>query len=133
MREPDFITARLEVRVPRGREPAGRPPKHKDPLWVAIRNLKTFGLKELVFAASTDTNRVSPGAASMFLHRLVRAGYLIVLRKAARGRGAIWRLKPSMDTGPRPPVVRSIRAHVLWDPNLKKFVGEPPIAKEVSP
>jgi hypothetical protein len=131
MRDPEFHTAALSVRVARGREVTGRPATAKEPLWVAIRTLKSFGLKELVFAASTET-RISHGAASMFLHRLKRAGYLTVTRKAAPGRSAIWRLKPGMNTGPRPPVLRSVRATMLWDPNLKQFVGEPPIAKEAS-
>lgn len=126
-----FERATLQLRIPREREAIGRPPTQKEPLWVAIRTLKTFGVKELVFAASTDT-RIPPASALVFLHRLTRAGYLTVVRKASRGRGAIWRLKPGMNTGPKPPVQRTVRAVVLWDQNLKAFVGEPPIAREVS-
>jgi hypothetical protein len=131
MREPDFHTAALTVRVARGREVTGRPSTQKQPLWVAIRNLKTFGLAELLFVVADP--KIKPASALVFLHRLTRGGYLTVVRKASPGRGAIWRLKPRMDTGPRPPVQRSIRATVLWDQNLKAFVGETPVAKEVSP
>lgn len=131
MRDPEFHTAALPVRVARAREITGRPSTQKEPLWVAIRTLKTFGLTELLFVV--DDPKIKPASARVFLHRLTRGGYLAVLRKASPGRGAIWRLKPRMDTGPRPPVQRSIRATVLWDPNLKAFVGELPIAKEVAP
>jgi hypothetical protein len=130
MRDPDFHSAQLTVRI-RLERVTGRPPTQKDPLWVAIRTLKTFGLTELLFIVADP--RIKPASALVFLHRLTRAGYLTVIRKAAPGRGAIWRLKPGMSTGPKPPVQRSIRATVLWDQNLKAFVGAPPIAREVSP
>lgn len=96
-------------------------------LWTTIRNLKTFGLAELKFGATTGDVKPSYAATRVFVLRLVTAGYLT---RVSRG---VFRLKPGMDTGPQPPERRALRAKVMWDPNRKKFVGEPPLAKEVLP
>jgi hypothetical protein len=106
------------------------PATAQEQLWTAARGLASFGLRELMFAATTPETRPTYSATKVFVHRLARAGYLVSLpRPGSRA----WRLKPGMNTGPRPPERRRLRADVLWDPNLKAFVGEPPVAKEVAP
>lgn len=107
-------------------------------LWIAMRNLTAgFSLAELMFAATTEDVTPDKQTAGRFVRQLHSAGYLAVTRTARRGgvkgRGgaAAWRLKPGMNTGPLPPVLKHINGKAVWDPNLKKFMGEPPIAKEV--
>jgi len=107
-------------------------------LWIAIRNLKTgFSLPELVWAATTPEMKPNTQTAGCFVRRLCKAGYLTVTKTTRRGgvngRGgaAAWRLKPGMDTGPLPPSLKHINGKSVWDPNLKKFMGTAPIAKEV--
>ena len=107
-------------------------------LWIAIRNLTTgFSLAELVFAATTDDVKPKMQTAGCFVRRLHRAGYLAVTKTSRRGgvegRGgaSAWRLKPGMNTGPLPPSLKHINGKSVWDPNLKKFMGNAPIAKEV--
>jgi hypothetical protein len=101
-------------------------------IWTAIRALKQFTLPELVFAATTPECRFGAVWAKRYLTMLHQAGYLVQLKPAAgQHRHATWRLKPSMDTGPRPPERRRITTDALWDPNLKKFVGDEPVASEV--
>jgi hypothetical protein len=99
-------------------------------LWTAIRTLKSFGLRELMFAASTPEVAPTYALAKRYAAYLTRAGYLSV--KANAGKHT-WRLKPGMNTGPLPPAIQEVRAEVMWDRNLKAFVGEAPIASEVSP
>ncbi|MFH0302658.1 hypothetical protein AAFX91_36940 [Bradyrhizobium sp. 31Argb] len=107
------------------------PSTAQEQLWRTIRNLKSFGLTELVFAATTE--EVAPGyqTAKRYVCRLTTAGYLT----EQRSRGAIkavYRLKPGMDTGPKPPEARKLEAELMWDPNKRVLVGAAPIASEVS-
>ena len=53
-------------------------------------------------------------------------------------RGSIsqtWRLRPGMNFGPLAPCFKAVRANAIYDPNLKKFVGEPvaAVVEEVAP
>lgn len=107
-------------------------------LWNAMRNLPgAFSLAELVFAASTDDVKPNKQTAGCYVRRLYNAGYLSVAKQTRRGgvngRGgaAAWRLKPNMNTGPLPPSLKHINGKSVWDPNLQKFVGKAPIAREV--
>jgi hypothetical protein len=94
-------------------------------LWNAIRTLKTFTLPELLLPASTPIRTLW---ARRYLTMLHCAGYLVQLQTAAgKHRPATWRLKPGMDTGPKPPERRRITTVALWDPNVKKFIGQPPV------
>lgn len=130
------------VKAPRVR-PDGSvvpPTTAHEQLWIAIRNLTTgFSLAELMFAATTEEVKPDKQTAGRFVRQLQSAGYLAVTRTTRRGgvkgRGgaAAWRLKPGMNTGPLPPSLKHINGKSVWDPNLKKFMGEPPIAKEVKP
>lgn len=109
-------------------------------LWIAMRNLSAgFSLTELMFAATTEEVKPNKQTAGRFVRELHNAGYLAVTRTTRRGgvngRGgaAAWRLKPGMNTGPLPPSLKHVDGKAVWDANLKKFMGEPPIAKEVKP
>jgi hypothetical protein len=100
-------------------------------VWTAIRALKTFGLAELVYAATTDDVKVTAAFARRYLHRLTVGGYLAVAQPhAGRHRKQIWRLVPKNNTGPKPPV--PYRVTVMWDQNLNVEIGDYPIAEEVA-
>lgn len=102
---------------------------HQEQLWTAIRNLKQFGVDELVFVARTDS-AISKSYALRYLRRLTEVGYLSVVQKqAGRHRKQVWRLKPSKDTGPLPPV--RLGVEVMWDQNLRAEMGDA-IAEERS-
>lgn len=85
-------------------------------MWTAMRSLKQFKLKELAYTASTEQSPVPISVAQAYVHRLKTAGYVIALTR--------WdfRLKPSMDTGPRSPKI--LKAHVVFDANLNKLMGD---------
>ena len=74
-------------------------------LWIAMRGLGTFTGQELALAASTDEVVVSPAVARKYVAALRRAGYVQALPGQGR-RHVRMRLKPSMNTGPNPPVLR---------------------------
>jgi hypothetical protein len=114
------------------RDGSKAPPCKQQQMWVAMRALARFSTAELAMAASTDDAKVDEVAAQSYIVRLHAAGYLAVVTPAKRriGGRAIWRLKPSMNTGPRAPQV--MRTRFVWDPNREAVMGGPAAAEEVS-
>ena len=90
-------------------------------LWRSIRMIKEFDERELTMVASTEQLPVSLMHARNYISTLNRAGYLTVIKKhAITGGRARYRLKPNMNTGPKPPRKRSVKQ--LFDPNLDQVV-----------
>lgn len=98
-------------------------------LWTAIRSLAAFDVQELAIAASTEDVSVRSKSAQAYVYRLELAGYLQVLRRGKAATPGIWRLKPAMNTGPKPPKI--LRSKLVYDANLKKIMG-PVLAEEVA-
>lgn len=98
-------------------------------LWNAMRSLSSFDAKELAIAASTADVPVQRTTALAYIKRLETASYLQVLRTGKAASPGIWRLKPSMNTGPKPPKI--LRTKLVYDANLKKIMGTL-IAEEVA-
>lgn len=129
--EPDVSIAGACWRVVR--RPTKLPPLSKDGLavrsgqsamWLAMRALKSFDATELSLASSTEERRVTLETAKSYLRRLDAAGYLAIKRPAKKGPGSrltVYRLKPSMDTGPEAP--RILRTHLVYDPNRNEVMG----------
>jgi hypothetical protein len=133
---PHYRLLRHVARAPRVRaDGSAIPPAAQDNLWTAMRSLPSFGLDELVFAATTPEVKPKKSTARRFVGFLLKAGYLNSqpAPHGLRHRGRVFRLKPGMNTGPSTPCKREICAGMAWDPNLKKFVGEAPITSEVLP
>lgn len=106
-------------------------PTGQQQMWNAIRSLKSFNYVELAHAASTDTRQIGSGTAKTYTNALGRAGYLALLHKAKPGTPAVWRLKPSMNTGPHAPMI--MRTKFVWDQNRAEVVGAAEKAAEVRP
>ncbi|MBS7552063.1 hypothetical protein KHC23_00115 [Ancylobacter dichloromethanicus] len=107
-------------------------PTANEQMWRAMRSLATFDAKEIAFAASTDVVTVNEVAAKDYIKRLAGAGYLVVVQEAKagrKGRPAIWRLKPAMNTGPLPPLI--MRTKFVWDANRQVVMGPAATAEEV--
>lgn len=96
-------------------------------MWTAMRRLKAFSIPELAIAATTDECRVARSTAKCFCRLLKDAGALQVLSTSKR---RVYRLKPSANTGPKPPVV--LRCSVVWDQNKGRPIGDV-IAEERAP
>lgn len=102
----------------------------QDQMWRVIRMSGSGGLTatDLALTASTEDHPVKLTTAQAYLKALHRAGYLAVLRpgrpghKPGTGSLTVYRLLPSMRTGPLAPQVQRIKA--VWDPNLCRHVGQ---------
>ncbi|TYC53812.1 hypothetical protein FMN50_13650 [Rhodobacterales bacterium] len=95
----------------------------QDQLWTAIRALSGFDTRELAIAASTDDVVVAVETAKSYARHLEAAGYLQVLRPGSGPVSRIWRLKPSMNTGPTAPKI--LKSKMVYDPNRKEIMGAP--------
>jgi hypothetical protein len=98
-------------------------PSLQQRVWTAVRSQRGgFTEADIAFAAGDDKPLPRP-AVSLYIRRLLRAGYL-----APQGEG--FRLKPGMSTGPRAPSVH--RLTLLWDPNIKRVVVGDHVAEEAA-
>jgi hypothetical protein len=91
----------------------------KRQMWNIMRSPSAragFTSRDLVFYGSTDETPVSRYAATAFIRTLFRAGYLVDLGRRR------YRLKPSMNSGPLPPIVMA--GEIVWDQNRKTVAGE---------
>lgn len=96
-----------------------------DHLWRAIKMLGLFNARDLAASASLPEWPISDEQAARYAGDLARAGYLL---ERHDDRGAVWRLKRRMNTGPAAP--RVLRARFVWDPNLARVVGDSVMAEE---
>ncbi|MFG1318038.1 hypothetical protein [Xanthobacter autotrophicus] len=129
---PTYRLARRPVEAPRlERDGTVSPPTGQQQMWNAIRALKAFNFVEVAHAASTDTRQISSSTAKAYVNALGRAGYLSVLHAGKPGVATLWRLKPSMNTGPIAPAI--MRTKFVWDANRAQVVGAAEPAAEVQP
>ncbi|WP_297588201.1 hypothetical protein [Roseibium sp.] len=96
-------------------------------MWTAIRNLHQFTKQELSIASTTNDVPVSVKTAQSYACMLEKAGYLQILRPGGPNVARIWRLKPSMNTGPNAPKI--LKSKMIYDPNRQQIMGRP-IAQE---
>lgn len=92
----------------------------REQLWRAIRILREFSAVELRVAASTPAVPVLLSEARFYLGKLCRAGYLLRVRRGVPGRMARYRLMPTRNSGPKPPMVQA--SGDVYDPNLQRVV-----------
>jgi hypothetical protein len=99
-------------------------------MWNAMRALGSFTAPELSVAASTEETPVAPETAKSYTALLARAGYLKVERAGNPRRPSLYRLKPSMNTGPEAPAI--LRTKLVFDRNRNEIIGRV-VAEEVAP
>jgi hypothetical protein len=96
-------------------------------IWNAMRALPSFSSIDLAVTATTPDVGVLKATANRYARHLQDAGYLQILRLGGAKVQRIWRLKPSMNTGPNPPKI--LRTKAVYDTNRKVIMGTP-IAEE---
>jgi hypothetical protein len=96
-------------------------------MWTAMRCLSQFTKHDLAIAAATDDLPISVHSAATYIHHLLKAGYLLIMRPSRSRNPAVWRLKPSMNTGPEAP--RILKTKVVYDVNKGQVMGAP-VAEE---
>lgn len=93
----------------------------QEQMWRTLRMLQAdTNARELAAHASTPAIAVAEAASADYLQVLYHAGYLVRTREGGPAVQARYRLAPSKNTGPRPPMV--CRTRVLYDPNLDEVV-----------
>ena len=101
----------------------------QEQMWRALRMLKgDINWRELAAMASSTRAPVAPAAAADYLAMLNRAGYLVLVHEGKPGTQARYRLSPSRNTGPHPPMI--CRTKVVYDPNEDKVVWQPTVTEE---
>lgn len=111
---------------------AGRYGRVRQHMWNILRGPQArsgIAADELVMLAETAEFPILLGTAKEYLQKLEAAGYLVVDQAAARNRLTRYRLRPSMNSGPRAP--KLLKTEVVYDPNRKVVVGQA-LAEEVS-
>lgn len=101
-------------------------------MWTVMRGPLArdgFTYNDLMLWGSTDDVEICRETAKNYIRHLAKAGYLIEARPTAFNEANIWRLKPSMNTGPRHPLV--LLARVVLDQNRMKSMA-PIEAEEVA-
>ncbi|MBO0346014.1 hypothetical protein J0X15_12340 [Roseibium sp. CAU 1637] len=92
-------------------------------MWTAMRSLPQFTKQELAVTSSTDDVLVTVKSAQSYAGLLEKTGYLQVLRPGGAAVARIWRLKPSMNTGPDAPKI--LKSKMVYDPNRREIMGRP--------
>lgn len=101
--------------------PDGKPRlEARDQMWLTMKMLANFNFQDLAAAASTEECPVSPTDAADYCKHLLRAGYLVALQAATHKSKAVYRLLPSMNTGPHAPMVQ--RTKCVFDPNRNRIM-----------
>lgn len=95
--------------------------RNTEQMWRTMRILKSFSAIDLEMAASTEEVKVTKGTAKDYIYNLHKVGYLHVVSPAKNSGGmAVYRLLPSMNTGPKPPKIQRIKQ--VFDANLNKVM-----------
>jgi len=88
-------------------------------LWRAMKIIGEFNGRDLQLAAGTEAHPVALSYTLQYVKKLLRAGYLKCTAKHRGGNGrtlARYRFLPSMNTGPRAPMIQ--RGGKVFDANL---------------
>lgn len=80
--------------------PTSKDGEAQQPLWTALRAMRTVAIDDLAFQASTEDRPITRKQALAYMLDLVAAGYVVPV--GAKGR--TFRLLPTRDTGPRAPI-----------------------------
>ncbi len=91
-------------------------------VWRTLRMMKNVDLDVSSISSHISAAGVDLMVSSIrvYLQALKRAGYLTVVMPATYNRMERIRLKPDMDTGPRPPQIQKVKT--VYDPNLNKVM-----------
>ncbi|MBD8890922.1 hypothetical protein [Roseibium litorale] len=91
-------------------------------LWNAMRSLSAFDKHELSVTATAGDVTVTVTTALSYCRALEAAGYLQIVRPGRPGLTRMWRLKPSMNTGPQAPKI--LTGKIVYDANRQMTIGD---------
>ena len=123
----------LETAETKPRRATEKPVTPRQLMWNVMRGptgRNGFSAADLVRFGSTDTSPVTLRAAKTYIRNLADAGYLHAFEPHGTKAPTTWRLKPSMNSGPKPPAI--LRARIIWDQNRERIIGDVIAAEEPS-
>jgi hypothetical protein len=103
-----------------------RQSQRREQMWRAMRSIKEFTWRDILLYASLEDIIIFPSEARRYVQYLHKAGYLVELTPSQPSHQlsidilARYRLLPSRNTGPRPPMIQ--RLNQVFDPNLGEVV-----------
>lgn len=103
--------------------PSGNPTmqgRGNENMWRSMKMLRSFDFRELASASTTDDVIVTIETARKYVMFLSSAGYLVEVQAATHSAPTRYRLKSTMNTGPKSPMVQ--RTHNVYDPNIKRII-----------
>jgi len=95
--------------------------RQQQQMWTAMRQLGAFTVAELRAAASTDDLILKQATVAFFVTTLHKAGALLCVTPSGNRRPGVYRLRPSLNTGPNAPVL--VKGQ-LCDGNRGTPIGE---------
>jgi hypothetical protein len=105
--------------------PPKRPTSAQQAMWNTMRGPMSkagFTAHDLVAYGSTDDLRIATATAKRYIAALRKAGYFIIIDPGGPNRPSIQRLRPAMNSGPRPPMI--LTAKLVFDQNRERVAGE---------
>ena len=115
------ITVKGQAHTPVLDEVDGQPIREggsaNENMWRSMRMMVTFDHVDIAMQSNTVAQPVTEEQARSYCQMLANAGYLQVLKKAGKGRNALYKLVKN--TGPKPPREKRVRA--VYDDNKRAF------------
>lgn len=97
----------------------------RERIWQTVRILKGFSALDVQLAIEAGGAKASYESVKSYVLKLAQAGYFVSSTRGKSGpgrNGTQYRLVPSMNSGPRPPVWSKTGS--VYDPNLNRIVWQ---------
>lgn len=90
-------------------------------MWWAMQSMPSFTAEQLAITASIEECMIAAGSSKSYCQKLKTAGYLTEVEAGRPHHPAVYRLKPAMNTGDKPPLI--LRTKLVYDQNRGQIVG----------
>ena len=118
-----FVLLRRPVATPRlsADGSASGTGRGQELMWWAMQSMPSFTAEQLAVTASIEECMIAVSTATSYCQKLKSAGYLTAVEPGRPHRPTVYRLKPSMNTGEKPPLI--LRTKLVYDQNRGEIVG----------
>lgn len=96
--------------------------QRREQMWRTMKMLPDFNYRDLAVMATTEEVIVADLDARDYVKHLAKANYLALVEKATHLSLARYRLLPTRNTGPRPPMIQRLKT--VFDVNLCKIMWQ---------
>lgn len=118
-----FVLLRRPVTTPRltGDGAPSEAGRGQELMWWAMQSMPSFTAQQLATTASIEECMIAVSSSTSYCQKLKSAGYLTAIEPGRPHRPAVYRLKPTMNTGEKPPLI--LRTKLVYDQNRGEIVG----------